>query len=207
MKALGLVETKGLVGAVEASDVMLKTADVQLRSKEIVGGGLVTVTVVGDVGAVKTAVDAAGAAVQQLGSELLASVHVIPRPVDSIEALFEPIAEIDEEDETIPPTPINEDQLVDGLNEEPEESDEEIVEIIELPIVETVSEEPTPETLRQWLQAGETQRSVEALEMMRVTDLRKMAKDRPDFGHSKRAISKFNKEQLIEALINYFDKK
>lgn len=206
MKALGLVETKGLVGAVEASDVMLKTADVQLRSKEIVGGGLVTVTVVGDVGAVKTAVDAAGAAVQQLGTELLASVHVIPRPADSIEALFEPTGEINDDEASVP-APINEDQLVVGLNDESEESDEEIVEIIELPIVETVSEEPTPETVRQWLQAGETQRSVEALEMMRVTDLRKMAKDRPDFSHSKRAISKFNKEQLIEALINYFDKK
>ena len=72
--ALGMVETKGLVGAIEAADAMVKAANVQLVGKEQVGGGLVTVMVRGEVGAVKAATDAA----EKVGE--LISVHVIPRP-------------------------------------------------------------------------------------------------------------------------------
>ena len=75
--ALGMVETKGLVGAIEAADAMVKAANVQLVGKEQVGGGLVTVMVRGDVGAVNAATDA-GAAAEKVGE--LISVHVIPRP-------------------------------------------------------------------------------------------------------------------------------
>ncbi|MFR4754197.1 MAG: BMC domain-containing protein [Enterococcus raffinosus] len=77
MKALGLVETKGLLAAVEASDVMLKTAEVTLTQKEVVGGGLVTIMVQGDVAAVKTAVDAAASAVTKLENLLLATTRGI----------------------------------------------------------------------------------------------------------------------------------
>ncbi|MCL0965957.1 ethanolamine utilization microcompartment protein EutM [Clostridioides difficile] len=83
--ALGMIETKGLVGAIEAADAMVKAANVQLVGKEQVGGGLVTVMVRGDVGAVKAATDAGAAAAERVGE--LISVHVIPRPhfeVDSI---------------------------------------------------------------------------------------------------------------------------
>jgi ethanolamine utilization protein EutM len=83
MEALGLIETKGLVGAIEAADAMLKTANVVLAGKEIVGGGLVCVMVRGDVGAVKAATDAGAAAARRVGE--LVSVHVIPRPHDEVE--------------------------------------------------------------------------------------------------------------------------
>ena len=76
--ALGMVETRGLVGAIEAADAMVKAANVQLVGKEQVGGGLVTVMVRGDVGAVKAATDAGAAAAEKVGE--LISVHVIPRP-------------------------------------------------------------------------------------------------------------------------------
>lgn len=76
--ALGMVETKGLVGAIEAADAMVKAANVQLVGKEQVGGGLVTVMVRGDVGAVNAATDAGAAAAEKVGE--LISVHVIPRP-------------------------------------------------------------------------------------------------------------------------------
>jgi ethanolamine utilization protein EutM len=85
--ALGMIETKGLVGAVEAADAMVKAADVQLVGKVQVGGGLVTVLVRGDVGAVKAATDAGAAAASNVGE--LISVHVIPRPHTDIE-LFLP---------------------------------------------------------------------------------------------------------------------
>lgn len=84
--ALGMIETKGLVGAIEAADAMVKAADVRLVGKVQVGGGLVTVMVRGDVGAVKAATDAGAAAASNVGE--LISVHVIPRPHSDIELIL-----------------------------------------------------------------------------------------------------------------------
>ena len=84
--ALGMVETRGLVGAIEAADAMVKAANVNLVGKEQVGGGLVTVMVRGDVGAVKAATDAGSAAAQKVGE--LVSVHVIPRPHSEVELIL-----------------------------------------------------------------------------------------------------------------------
>ncbi len=81
-EALGLIETRGLVGAIEAADAMVKAANVDLIGKEQIGGGFVTVMVRGDVGAVKAATDAGAAAARKVG-ELL-SVHVIPRPHEEL---------------------------------------------------------------------------------------------------------------------------
>ena len=82
LQALGMIETKGLVGSVEAADAMVKAANVRLIGKVHVGGGLVTVMVRGDVGAVKAATDAGAAAAAKVGE--LVSVHVIPRPHTSV---------------------------------------------------------------------------------------------------------------------------
>ena len=86
MNALGMVETKGLVGAVEAADAMVKAANVELIGREQVGSGLVTVMVRGDVGAVKAATDAGAAAADRVGE--LVSVHVIPRPHSEVEMIL-----------------------------------------------------------------------------------------------------------------------
>lgn len=88
MQALGMIETKGTLAAVEAADAMLKAADVALLEKTKVGGGLVTVTVTGDVAAVTAAVDAGAAAVERLGSDCLRTRHVIPRPHGELEGMF-----------------------------------------------------------------------------------------------------------------------
>lgn len=85
-QALGMVETKGLVGAIEAADAMVKAANVTLLGKEKIGSGLVTVMVRGDVGAVKAAVDAGAAAAKRVGE--LISVHVIPRPHEDVESIL-----------------------------------------------------------------------------------------------------------------------
>lgn len=77
-----MVETKGLVGAIEAADAMVKTANVILEGKEFIGAGFVTVTVRGDVGAVKAATDAGAAAARRVGE--LVAVHVIPNPHDEV---------------------------------------------------------------------------------------------------------------------------
>jgi ethanolamine utilization protein EutM len=86
MIALGMVETKGLIGAIEAADAMVKAANVRLIGKEYIGGGYVTVMVRGDVGAVKAATDAGAAAAKRVGE--LVSVHVIPRPHADVEGIL-----------------------------------------------------------------------------------------------------------------------
>lgn len=85
-EALGMIETRGLVGAIEASDAMVKAANVELIGKELVGGGLVSVMVRGDVGAVKAATEAGAEAVGRVGE--LISVHVIPRPNNEVESIL-----------------------------------------------------------------------------------------------------------------------
>ena len=85
-EALGMIETRGLVGAIEAADAMVKAANVSLVGKEQIGGGYVTVMVRGDVGAVKAATDAGAEAAKAVGE--LISVHVIPRPHAELEAIL-----------------------------------------------------------------------------------------------------------------------
>ncbi len=86
MEALGMIETKGLVGAIEAADAMVKAANVVVQAKEYIGAGFVTVTVRGDVGAVKAATDAGAAAARRVGE--LVAVHVIPAPHGDIEKVL-----------------------------------------------------------------------------------------------------------------------
>ena len=86
IEALGMVETKGLIGSIEAADAMVKAANVHLIGKEKIGSGLVTVMVRGDVGAVKAAVEAGAAAAKRVGD--LYGVHVIPRPHDDVEGIL-----------------------------------------------------------------------------------------------------------------------
>ena len=84
--ALGMIETKGFIGSVEAADAMVKSANVQLVGYKQIGSGLVTVLVRGDVGAVKSATDAGAAAANQVGE--VVSVHVIPRPHSDVEKIL-----------------------------------------------------------------------------------------------------------------------
>jgi microcompartment protein CcmL/EutN len=85
-EALGMVETRGLIGSIEAADAMVKAANVALVAKEYIGAGYVTVLVRGDVGAVKAATDAGAAAARRVGE--LISVHVIPRPHAEVERIL-----------------------------------------------------------------------------------------------------------------------
>ncbi|SDY23465.1 BMC domain-containing protein [Eubacterium barkeri] len=85
-EALGMIETKGMVGCIEAADAMVKSANVELTGYEMIGSGLITVMVRGDVGAVKAAVDAGAAAADKVGQ--VVSVHVIPRPHPDVEKML-----------------------------------------------------------------------------------------------------------------------
>ena len=90
LEALGMIETRGLVGAIEAADAMVKAAKVVLIGKEKIGGGFVTVMVRGDTGAVKAATDAGASAAEKVDE--LVSVHVIPRPHEDVEMILPKVA-------------------------------------------------------------------------------------------------------------------
>lgn len=130
MKALGMIETRGMVGAIEAVDVACKTADVEVLNKHLVKGGIVTVEIVGDVGAVKVAVEAAAEAIKKLGVYM--GSHVIPRPTEEVYNMLEkkrehktvekkevPTEEIVEE-EIVIELPEGNKEIVEGLVEEVE---------------------------------------------------------------------------------------
>ena len=88
MLALGLIETKGLIGAIEAADAMLKAANVRLLEKSLATGGLVTITIAGEVAAVQSAVDAASASLDRIEGVVCVSRHVIPRPDAGLEQML-----------------------------------------------------------------------------------------------------------------------
>lgn len=121
MQALGFIETRGLIAAIEGADAMLKAAEVRLVERTFVKGGIVTITVTGDVAACRASVDAAASAVARMGGTIL-STHVIPRPHESLDGSMigsvDPVWEPEEIENT-------EDKLEEAFEEEPETADEE----------------------------------------------------------------------------------
>ena len=121
MQALGFIETRGLIAAIESADAMLKAAEVRLVERTFVKGGIVTITVTGDVAACRASVDAAASAVARMGGTIL-STHVIPRPHESLDGSMigsvDPVWEQEEIENT-------EDKLEEAFEEEPETAEEE----------------------------------------------------------------------------------
>ena len=103
-QALGLVETKGLIAAIEAADAMVKAANIRLLGRQKVTAGLVTIMVEGDVGAVKAAIDAGGTAAGRVGE--LISAHVIPRPHNEIDGILLKGVVAEKQDDIVRETPI-----------------------------------------------------------------------------------------------------
>lgn len=127
MNALGMIETRGLVASIEAADAMVKAASVTLISKTHVGGGLVTVMVEGDVGAVKAATDAGAAAAERVGE--LISVHVIPRPAADVAHILDRRPEPKPEPEPEPEEAAHTEEMKE---EQPEEAPAEKMDLLEL---------------------------------------------------------------------------
>lgn len=175
--ALGLVETKGLVGAIEAADAMTKTANVQLIGTEYVRNGFVTVKIMGETAAVKAAVDAGAAAAQRVGQ--LISIHVIPRPDDQTDLVVFDGAVIKH---PIPPfsseEPSNKSKRrAQNRNKEPDLFD----------ISEDIGREKIdPKTLQY-----------SELEGMTVEELRRLARKTVGFPIVGREISRSNKSTLL----------
>lgn len=185
MNALGMIETRGLVASIEAADAMVKAASVTLISKTHVGGGLVTVMVEGDVGAVKAATDAGAAAAERVGE--LISVHVIPRPAADVAHILDRRPEPKPEPEPEPPAsePEPEPEVPDP---EPEEAAH----------TEEMKEEQPEEAPAEKMDLSEL--TPEALGKMTVAKLRIVARELGTTGMSRRDIRFAKKEDLIERI-------
>lgn len=180
--ALGLVETKGLVGSIEAADVMVKTAHVRLLDAEYIKNGYVTIKCVGEVAAVKAAVDAAASAAQRVGQ--LIGTHVIPRPAAEVEPIFRK-----------------------GRNPG-RQSGEQLSVVTTTAKKDAPPKQPprprptgTPETLDMFIASPDDEEYREQLEAMTVHQLRTLAREVGGLGIVGRQISKANKKQLIAELM------
>lgn len=200
MQALGLIETLGLLPAIECADVMLKTAQVELAGRTFVGGGLVTIAVTGDVGAVKAAVESGAAAVEKISHLSLVSQHVIPRPYHDIKGIIVESVNLDEE------------QLI--LEPQEEKSNFFATESTETvaPTKESTDTEPiAPKSLHKeemdaFVRKFGLEKSLEVLKSLSVVKLRHLAREYKELDLAGRAISKANKDLLIQQFKGYYER-
>ena len=193
--ALGLIETRGLIGAIEAADAATKAADVTLIGKERADAGLMTIKIIGDVAAVRSAVDAGAAAAQRVGE--LVSVHVIPRPDDDTEILiYPPPGQTKEKPstpvQTEPPAPRQKKIRVSKVKHEVvvEENND---------VQNDVTDSSTAEQPQTMSDDETTYRR--QLEEMTVHALRRYARSVSGLSIFGRQISHANRTELIEELI------
>ena len=222
MQALGLIETKGLLATIEAADAMVKSANVNILEKVYVGGGLVSVTITGDVGAVKSAIDAGISAVNRLGENFLIYSHVIARPHYDLESIIETTPAVEKvekaiekaieeeiiEDEACEATlEVMEDITEETLNTSLENSNEEdINKEIQIENIE-IEVELDREKLNKLVKEEGIEKSLQLLRDLKVSRIRKLAKEFKDFDLTSKTISKLDKESLIKKFKEYYKNK
>lgn len=185
---LGLIETYGFIGAVEALDVSVKAANVELVSCEFVKGGIVTILITGEVASVKAAVEASAVAVEKLG--VLRNTHVIARADDGVWDMLQDIKNSNLIEEKVELSGIVEDKnKLENNNEKPIEDCEKI----------KVTEKTTDESLKD-KDNCEICRTREELEGMKVSELRVIARGIENISLTKKQIKFCKKEQLIESI-------
>lgn len=206
-QALGMVETRGLVASIEAADAMVKAARVTLIGKEKVQGGLVTILVVGETAAVKSAVDAGAAAAQRVGE--LVSTHIIPRPDDQVDGIIKRMS-----DTKITKTyPVE--KTISSSKPKRERKSEKVgkkelfeeVEPVTRPSTfstieklkeEALGESYKPEKVKTSKSKGAQKFTMSELEVMNVHQLRRFARDFEDFPIKGREISRANRGELLD---------
>lgn len=223
MQAIGMIETKGLLAAIESADSMTKSANVQILEKVYVGGGLVTIIVNGDVGAVRAAVDAGVAAVKTLGEEFLISEHIIPRPHEDLKTIMEFGQKKEEIKENITDVEVKEQilekEIIVEKIEETESEDEifsdsleadsqvENLEIVEEEKIEIAIEEKkfTRKDIEEYLSENKKEKIISELNILKISELRKLLKEYQELNLSNRTISKLNKENLINKILEFYN--
>ncbi|RXI38132.1 propanediol utilization protein [Clostridium tetani] len=228
MQALGLIETKGLLAAVEAADVMVKSADVSIIEKTYVGGGLVTISVTGDVGAVKASIEAGVAAVKNLNEEFLVSEHVIPRPHEELESIIgsnnlqedsssnEDTSSVEnvEKAEVAETTEIlEEEQIIEDIYDsknlkdvDTENKIKENQERLDEDLDKVNLEKLHKNNVDNLVSKNGLEKTISILNKLKVAKLRSLAGEYKDFGIKVSEISKADKNLLIKKFKLYYEK-
>ena len=227
MQALGLIETKGLLASIEAADTMVKSADVSIIEKTYVGGGLVTIAVTGDVGAVKAAIEAGVAAVKNLNEEVLVSEHVIPRPHEELESIIGSKCSVETQEALVSDEKVEEPEEIQETQQIQDAEDLEVVEEIqETEEIEEIQEIQNSDALDNDLDKlhkgslenlhkddvdnlvikNGIEKTVLILSKLKVVKLRNLAREYKDFGITGRVISKAGKNQLLAKFKLYYEK-
>jgi len=205
-RALGMVETRGLIASIEAADAMVKAARVQLVGKEKVQGGLVTILVTGETAAVKSAVDAGAAAAQRVGE--LVSTHIIPRPDDQVDDIIGEVKHAERkprrQEEIIPK--IEPERIVKRREIKEKEIFEEVKPVqkasssstIDRLKKEALGKSITLETPVKTKTTGKLNFTMAELEVMNVHQLRRFARDIESFPIKGREISRANRGELLD---------
>ncbi|MGG7165537.1 BMC domain-containing protein [Clostridium ihumii] len=217
MQAIGLIETRGLVTAIEAADAMTKSADVKIIEKTYVGGGLVTIVITGDVGAVKAAIEAGSASVKQINEEFLISEHVIPRPHEELECIVGNTTKNEVEENEVTIEEENEDNntsiLEDEKESEEELDNEEILEENEENFNDDLNKLPKNNSQGMHKQDVDNlvnmeglEKAISTLSKLKVVKLRNLAREYEDFVIKGRTVSKADKKLLIAKFKAYYEK-
>lgn len=206
-RALGMIETRGLIASIEAADAMVKAANVQLIGKEKVQGGLVTILVVGETAAVKSAVDAGAAAAQRVGE--LISTHIIPRPDDQIDDMIKGVTTVErkprkQEAEIIPEK--KPERVAKQREIKEKESFEEVKPVqrtsssstIDRLKKEALGKTSPAEKTQMTRSPGKLNFTMAELEVMNVHRLRRFARDIESFPIKGREISRANRGELLD---------
>ena len=206
-RALGMVETRGLVASIEAADAMVKAAKVKLLSKEKVQGGLVTILVVGETAAVKSAVDAGAAAAQRVGE--LISTHIIPRPDDQIDDIVKVTEIYEKETKSVSKITLEKEPERRTRTRKVKETEIEKDEVKPIPKTsssstikrlkkEALGEVPSQEEVSPARSSAKLGFTIQELEVMNVHQLRRFARDVKEFPIKGREISRANRGELLD---------
>lgn len=176
MQALGAIETRGLIAAIESADVMLKAADVSILEKTYVGGGIVYIAITGDVGSVKAAVEAGAEAVRRMDEKLLISQHTIPRPHIELNS------------------------IIKATKTEPESVIENNVSV-----QEDFGKSCNRSSVDKMVLEYGLEKSMKIIKRLKLIELRALAFEYNNFGLSEKQVSKIVKKLLIEEFIKYYE--
>lgn len=203
MEALGLIETIGLVVAIESADAMLKAANVSLLGKTCIGGGLVSVAITGDVAAVQAAVDAGVAAVKNIDDTALLSQHVIPRPHEELNNMIE--SKILLKHKNIPIVAPKRDKIENKTKVETKvETKLEVIEKKNTEPLKIDSTKLNKNFVDKMVTNYGLEKSIEILSKVKVVELRNLARKYKDFGIKGRLISNADKKLLIKEFKKYY---
>ncbi len=229
MQAIGLIETKGLLASIEAADAMVKSANVNILEKVYVGGGYVSITITGDVGAVKSAVDAGVSAVNRLNEKSLVSHHVIARPHYELESITETIPAIEKKEKEL--EQVTSDEIISEYSDENKENLEdkvlgnmvektaneslqhEITEELEIETlnteegIEEVEDDLNKEEIDKLVEEKGLEESLELLNSLKISKIRKLLREYKEFELTNKTISKMDKKTLIIKLREYYKNK